>query len=899
MLNSMAAAAQCALTNKKKLEVDFRPMVASNRMWAAASSHLTIHRAIGFPTLLAWAGRPRPYQSMEELEEAAGGWHRVLDLGVLGTEKGQPATEATLKQYLKAQAPNPQEDRSGRPAMREILRRLSERDPGRVETGKTTPLSAFRTKWLFPFILPAQIRALDETRAGEIAYDRLQLVARRLRDLYKKLGLQSMLLSPPCGGPGLEDKTRTQEARAWRLLGAGHVGALPPQLPVSGLATREQTSENFTQEQQTTLRPNPVPADTTDPRTVKLEPEQTQRTETRLQRVKRQLATSSWTLVETRGSDITWEPERWLKMVMACRETRWQPIFQEVKEDLTTEGDGMRHQLVLGLRAHSEEIKCVEQLQAVHDAIFEVRQIRPGLHHQRLDSDPKGLAGTRTKKEDPTKTDWTRRYGMARVLQPGTDPEDNRNPRVTAALRSRPPCATQHGHADALFNPRDGTTGYLSLLAPLNAPVKLRIWTGCHKLMELHHNRHGMSMAQWSGPQPELEAEGRRLLGLGPHDILAPEEIEVQVGQMILFVAHAPHQGAAWCGPGDNIRLHTYLYPVWVPFPANTTTVLLPAWINKICGITTEAGEHLPAERETQSQRRARQSCSHAATDVEGAPRRTAGEGSPEEVIVIDSDEDEFVGLRPNRPGVASTGEPEPDGEVEPHLHSPEGMVVIEREGPLLETHTDESPDEGREDSPDVLGQAEPAGSTTPYCGVGDAGEFDLEGEMEPLLNPPGDMEVAGGEGNALPVGTPVDTNMDESIDKSCHEQAEGFWGDEAPGSAAASHSGGLGAAGTRRGGSNRTPVTHLLALSDASWATYTSRQRRNKKRRWNRANRAGGARQVATAGAAPNEADSPGEDPDSPEKEENPGRDEDELIYSLAHRDRDDGPLGERARQQ
>ena len=557
---------------------------------------------------------------------------------------------------------------------------------------------------------------------------------------------------------------------------------------------------------------------------IKSEPGQEHLTETRLQRVERELKDSGWTRIETRGSDVVWEPERWRRMIQICKETRWQPIFQDVEDDQTSEGDGMRHQLVVGLRANPEEIACIEQLQEVHDTIFEVQQVQPGLHHRHLDSDPKGLAGTRTKKEDPTKTDWTRRFGMARQIQLGKDPTANRNPRVTAALRSRPPCKVQHGHADALYNPKAGTTGYLSMLAPLSAPAKLRIWTGCHKLMEMHHNKHGLSLAQWNSPQPELEAEARQMLGLGPDDILAPEEVEAQVGQIILFVQHDPHQGASWYGPGDNIRLHTYLYPTGVPFPAKTSTVILPAWINKICGIINVADEPPPTgERETRGQRRARQNRYRAAAGANETAGEAAGGDSGRlnavEVIVIDSDEDEFVGQLDNVPG---TREAEEGSE-----HPGEGEC-------LLESHTTAGAPagKGKEPKTDVS-----MTSQHPDLGVWLSSDDGAEGSAQDLKGPPTD--------------------------------------DEEPGLAMTCSSPSLGAAGDGKEG--RLPpqmgATHSLAKKDENWVKYTARQRRNKKRRWNRVNYAGGARQEAVAGGVPGKGvDEWDGEPDSPEREENPG---------------------------
>ncbi len=94
---------------------------------------------------------------------------------------------------------------------------------------------------------------------------------------------------------------------------------------------------------------------------------------------------------------------------------------------------------------------------------------------------------------------------------------------------------------------------------------------------------------------------------LGQHDALAPEEVEVQVGQIMLLVEHLPHQGASWEGPGDNIRLHTYLSP-WSCFRLKQRKVILPVCINRICGIT--GTDKLPpvAERETRGRHQAQQS---------------------------------------------------------------------------------------------------------------------------------------------------------------------------------------------------------------------------------------------------------------------------------------------------
>ncbi len=121
--------------------------------------------------------------------------------------------------------------------MREIIHYLSERDPRKAEACRT-PLSAFRTKWLFPFTLPPNVRATDETTAGEIVYYLLQLLACLLREFYQKLGLLHLLLSPPCGGLGLEDKQRVQEARGWLLLETGLERDPTSQSPAPGPPTQ-------------------------------------------------------------------------------------------------------------------------------------------------------------------------------------------------------------------------------------------------------------------------------------------------------------------------------------------------------------------------------------------------------------------------------------------------------------------------------------------------------------------------------------------------------------------------------------------------------------------------------------------------------------------------------------
>jgi hypothetical protein len=78
--------------------------------------------------------------------------------------------------------------------------------------------------------------------------------------------------------------------------------------------------------------------------------------------------------------------------------------------------------------------------------------------------------------------------------------------------------------------------------------------------------------------------------------------------------------------------------------------------------------------------------------------------------------------------------------------------------------------------------------------------------------------------------------------------------------------------------------ATHSLAKRDEAWRKYTVRQRRNRKRRWNRVNYAGGTRQDAAPGGEREEDEWDG-DPDSPEKEENPECDE----STVAQRDGQD----------
>jgi hypothetical protein len=139
---SIIAAAQCAAMDRKTLEVDFRPMVRSDRMWKAATSRLTLHTAMGFPMQVAWSGIPRPYGSDADLERAAGGsWQHVVDLDVLardapgprGTHLSEgPGPGLQLAARLRNTKPDapPQKDRSACPEMVAILEKLKGEDAG-------------------------------------------------------------------------------------------------------------------------------------------------------------------------------------------------------------------------------------------------------------------------------------------------------------------------------------------------------------------------------------------------------------------------------------------------------------------------------------------------------------------------------------------------------------------------------------------------------------------------------------------------------------------------------------------------------------------------------------------------------------------------------------------------
>ncbi len=151
-------------------------------------------------------------------------------------------------------------------------------------------------------------------------------------------------------------------------------------------------------------------------------------------------------------------------------------------------------------------------------------------------------------------------------------------------------------------------------------------------------------------------------------------------------------------------------------------------------------------------------------------------------------------------------------------------------------------------------------------------------GRMEPaegasLLPDSADcMEAAGGNGKEPYVSTLIEIYTDESTENSGQDLTDAPGQVEGVGSAALHQSLGPGPAGGKKEDSHRTPATHLLAKNDANWTTYTSRQRLNKKRRWNSANLAGGVQQGAAAGGAPNvEVDPQDEDPETSEKEENP----------------------------
>jgi hypothetical protein len=60
---------------------------------------LTIHRASGFSTMLVWVCQPKSFSSVSGLEEAAGRWHKIVDLDVLGAELKVPFSPADIPQY--------------------------------------------------------------------------------------------------------------------------------------------------------------------------------------------------------------------------------------------------------------------------------------------------------------------------------------------------------------------------------------------------------------------------------------------------------------------------------------------------------------------------------------------------------------------------------------------------------------------------------------------------------------------------------------------------------------------------------------------------------------------------------------------------------------------------------